>query len=126
VTLTNEIASTAMVIWEVSGLVNTGAYDTGYTTATSRAGVVATDGNYTNNITTTAAGDFIAAVCWDVSGTQTVAAGTGYTETWRNSTTSEALAEYKIAGGSGTDNATWTPSDTDSYTHHIAAFKAAP
>jgi hypothetical protein len=111
-------------IWEASGLINTGAYDVGAMAETSRTGVVATDGNYSDNVTTTANGDLIVAAAYNTGSAWVIAPGTGYEE--RVDLGSYFQTEDKIAGAAGSYNATWTPNSTSAYNWTIAAFKAAP
>ena len=116
----------ALGIFEIAGLLNTGAYDAGKIMESYRVGVGATDGNYSDNITTTQAGDFMIAVSYNGSGSNTIVAGTGWSENWKNAASATIHFEDMTAGAAGSYRATWTPNDTDSYIASIIALKAAP
>lgn len=124
VTFSVSVSFRAMSIHEYSGMVSTGAFDVGAGAAWSRAGSTATDGNYTDSITTTANGDLIIAATVDVPASWFgISPGTGLTERYDDADWYEA--EDKIQTTAGSTNATWTPPNTDDYYWVIGAFKAA-
>jgi len=124
VTFSDSVSYRAMSIHEYSGMVNTGAFDVGAAATASRAGSAVTDGNYTDNITTTANGDLIIAAIVNIPAAWVaVDAGTGLTERYDDASWYES--EDKVQESSGSTNATWTCDNTDTYYWIIASFKAA-
>ena len=126
VTFSDSVPYRAMSIHEYSGMVNTGAFDVGAGATASRAGSSATDGNYTDNITTTANGDLIIGAIINIPASWVaVAPGTGLTERYDDGPNGWYESEDKVQASSGSTNATWTCDNTDAYYWIIASFKAA-
>ncbi len=86
-----------------------------------------TDGVTSTNATTTAKGDLIFGVTTQDSGTDTIAAGTGFTqrEAVNNGSDNPMLTEDLMQNAAGSIAATFTLSTSGSYQAQMVAFKAA-
>jgi len=109
-------------ISEFSGIKTSAAYDVG-AAGEYRVGVVATNGNYTNNVTATVAGDLVVAAFLNRdSGWGGIAAtGTGLTGLYDSG--GDYLVEWKAFAGTGAVNATMTPNNVEHYDWIIGTFK---
>jgi hypothetical protein len=112
----------AITISEYSGVATSSAYDNGAVATAARSGSTDTDGDYTDNVTTSVDGCLIVgSIVNTLGGWGTIVAGTGLTQ--RGIGGDDWHHEDKILASAGTTNATWTAGDTDDYRWIIGAYK---